>query len=144
MILFIDDEKRRTGSYRDELEFLDFQVVFKNSVDEAIHFLEENLPEVELVILDIMMPSKEIFKEVDTSDGLRTGIFVFEWIRRKSRSLPTIILTNLNDEEVKQRFLGEGHCWFARKPHYKPYELGELVVKTLGGSIPTVDNLSDV
>ena len=121
MILFIDDEARHMRSHLDELELSDFDVEFKQSVDEALDFFEDNFAQIELIILDIMMPPGNRFKNIDS--GLRTGVHIYDKIRPAAPDLPIIILTNVSEEELAKRFHGEKNCWFMRKEEYLPFEL---------------------
>ncbi|MFQ5603009.1 MAG: response regulator [bacterium] len=131
MILFLDDEKREMDSYAKELELCGYKVVFQKNVDEAWHFFENNVDGIDLLILDIMMPPGSIFKKVDTREGLRTGVHFFERIRKAAPDLPVIILTNVSDYQLLQRFRKEDNCNFFRKEDYLPFELAEEVEKIL-------------
>jgi DNA-binding response OmpR family regulator len=127
MILFLDDERRIMDSYVRELEFSGYQVAFQSDVDTALKFFEENLPQIDLIILDIMMPAGSTFKDVDTRQGLRTGLYMYEKIRQKASNVPVIILTNVSDEKVAERFRSENKCWFFRKEDYLPFELAQQI-----------------
>jgi len=127
MIVLVDDEKREMDSYVRELRLSGYEVSFQRDVDTALRFVEENLDRVDLLILDIMMPAGFCFKDVDTNSGLRTGVFFYERIREKASDLPVVILTNVSDEGVAERFSGENKCWFLRKEDYLPFELVEKV-----------------
>jgi DNA-binding NtrC family response regulator len=74
MILFVDDEIRGVDSYITELHLSGFDVSFQENVDEALRVLEERIDDVDLVILDIMMPPALTFIDMDTQLGLRTGL----------------------------------------------------------------------
>src|SRR5689334_685673 len=103
MILFVDDEQRRMGAFIEELE-RSFEVCFIKEVDEALFFFEENVTSIDLLILDIMMPSGHVFRDVDTQYGLITGVYFYDRIRQWAPDLPVIILTNVTDERVMKRF----------------------------------------
>src|SRR5437762_11267389 len=96
MILFIDDEKRFMESYVDELECRQLLVKYVQNVDEAMSLLETRLKEVEIVILDTMMPRGTRFQSVDTESGLTTGLHVYKWIRERTQEMPVIVFTNLH------------------------------------------------
>lgn len=131
MILFIDDEERHIDSHVQDLRLSGHKVSLLQNVDEALEFFEKNLPQIDLVILDIMMPAGTAFIDVDTMQGLRTGLFVYEKIRQKVSELPVIILTNVSEERLAERFRKEKKCWFLRKEEYLPFELTEYVGKIL-------------
>ncbi len=130
MILFVDDEMREMDSYKLELEMSKYTVVFEPDVDKALAFLEEAYNDIELLILDIMMPQGKNF-EAARHEGLRTGVDFYESIRKTHPELPVIILTNVSDESVRERFNGEAYCWFRQKTRVLPYELAECVDEIL-------------
>lgn len=133
MILFIDDDKRRMKSYVDELEYSEYVVEFKSDVDSAIEFFKHNQKQVELVILDIMMPAGNIFNNTQTENGLRTGICLYQEIRKQKETIPIIIFTNtsisgdksLNDIENNEMTL------FCAKDSFVPKELVKQIKSLL-------------
>lgn len=127
MILFVDDERRWAESYVEELELSDHQVSFQMNVDVALQEFERNRPQIELLILDIMMSPGLSFRDIDTDLGLRTGIRFYERIREQAPDLPVIIFTNVSDRTVESRFAEEKNCWFLRKIDYLPHEIAEQV-----------------
>lgn len=127
MILFVDDEARLMDSYREELELSPFKVTYIKRTDEALKFFEENVEQIEMLILDIMMPPGGSFKNEDTEQGLRTGLRFFERVKQQSPDLPIIIFTNVSDPGVKEYFVEKDKCWFFRKEDYLPFELAEQV-----------------
>ncbi len=131
MILFIDDEKREMDSYVRELELSGYQVSFQKNVDAAIDFFEGNFREIELLVLDIMMPPGEVFKNVDTEGGLTTGIHVYKRVRQRFPTLPVVILTNVTDENIIESFRKEAHCRFLSKEEYLPFELVDEIKEVL-------------
>lgn len=131
MILFVDDEIRHTSNFVKELEECGYQISFQSDVDLALQFLEESKNDIELMILDIMMPSGKRFKDVDTDDGLRTGVHFYERAREILPELPVIILTNASDEELGVQFRREANCWYFQKKDYLPYEVAHEVKRIL-------------
>jgi CheY-like chemotaxis protein len=86
MILFVDDETRRMKSYVQELQLLDYDVNFESNIDDALIFFESNHKQIELVVLDVMMPTGNSFSEDRSDYGLRTGICFHERIRLKIKN----------------------------------------------------------
>ena len=128
MILFIDDDKRLMDSYIEELRFHGFHVVFESNVDRALKFLEERLPEVELLILDLLMAPGESFVHT-ANEHVTTGGRFYERVRETQPDLPIIVLTNL--PSANRAFEGDPHCQFFRKMDLFPYQLADVVTKTL-------------
>lgn len=125
MILFIEDESRQNESYREEFEMSGYQVVLKRKVDEALAFLREQASQIQLVILDVMMPPGEALKDVDTALGLRSGLRLFEKIRQEVPGLPVIVLTNVTDQSVRDFFMSNGVPYLQKKN----YDTDQLVRK---------------
>lgn len=131
MIMLVDDEAREMDSYLRELDLAGFRVSFQPGVDEALQLWKEEGPRIRLLILDIMMPPGKAFQDVDTSEGLRTGVHLYDRVRRDDPDLPIVILTNVSDQRTRERFQHDSRCWFLRKEEYLPYELAEAIGEVL-------------
>jgi DNA-binding response OmpR family regulator len=127
VILFVDDERRHIDSYTDDLTRSGYDVVYRPGVDNAVHYFDANSAEIRLVILDLMMSPGKTFENVDTDDGLRTGVHFYYRVREKVPELPVIILTNVNEDDVRAIFEGDENCWYFEKEHYLPYEITQEV-----------------
>ena len=127
MILFIDDEKRRMKSYVEELELSSYQVKFISDVDSAVEYFKKYQEKVELIILDIMMPTGNSFNSSQTGNGLRTGVPFYEEIRKQKPILPIIIFTNVYDEQLLQYIDKDNMTLFCEKDSFIPIELATEV-----------------
>ena len=134
MILFIEDDKRWAEVLVDELTLSGFKVAFFEEVDCALKFFNLNYARIELILLDIMMSWGTSFSNEETDDGLRTGVLVFERIRKIAPAVPLIILTNINKQELSQRFPVGNRCWLVHKSDFLPHELAEAVRNRLAES----------
>ncbi len=132
MILMIDDEPEYTLSYKEELELSGYQVAFRRDVDAALEFLREHREQIELVILDIMMAPGRALAGVDTQNGLRTGVHLFDMIKEQVPEVPIIVLTNVSDRKVAAYFRSRENCRFLRKEDYLPFELVDEISRILG------------
>jgi CheY-like chemotaxis protein len=123
-ILFIDDEKRRMDSFAMELQLSDNEVIFCHDVDTAWNYFVKNCEQIQLIILDIMMPYGNLFKEDSdsTEEGLRTGNLLYQKIRESTPDLPVVIFTNVSDDEVAEIFRTEKNCLYLQKKDYYPNE----------------------
>jgi len=130
----IDDEQRETNSYVDELRFSGYQVQFERDTDRAIQYLKDHLAEIELLILDIMMPPGRVLANADTRNGLRTGVHLLALIREMTETLPVLVLTNVSDQGVEEKLSRMAHCRFLRKEDFYPFELVDEVKSFLGTS----------
>ena len=86
-LLIIDDDTKLLGSYRDLLSPYGFEVLVADDGKKAIPIVEQN-PDIQLVILDLMMPGM---------DG-RTWL---RWFRPVNAQTPVIIISayKLGDED---------------------------------------------
>jgi CheY-like chemotaxis protein len=130
MILFVDDEPRYAQRYVEELSRA-YAVEYVASTSLAIDLLVGQADEVELLVLDLMMPHETAFDADETRDGIDTGLRLYERLRAHRPSLPVIVLTNVSDENVLRRFDDEPHCWLRRKRDCLPQELLLLVREVL-------------
>ncbi len=105
-MLVIDDDTRLLASYRDLLAPYGFEVLTAPDGQDAIPLVEQN-PDIQLVILDLVMP------RMDGREWLR-------WFRSLRRELPVIVITayklDPNDEELKPAVVLE-----------KPFHVAELL-----------------
>jgi len=131
VILFIDDEPFYVGSYIDELRDSGYEVKIETTVDNGADCFRNNTGQIELVIIDVMMPAGKTFKRVDKSLGLRTGFLLYDWLRDLDKDIPIVILSNTDHQEVKEKFANETNWWFFRKDECFPFELVEAIKEIL-------------
>lgn len=132
MILFVDDEQRRMETYVEELELSGYQVRFISDIDDAIKTFQEEQEQIELLILDVMMPGGDILESADTEFGLRTGICFYEKIRKQNSSLPIIIFTNISDKDVAQKIEKDENSLFLQKEEVLAVQLVRKVKQSIG------------
>ncbi len=122
MILFIDDERRVMDSYIDYLTLKlspeGYDVVFLDTIDPALDFLENRANEIDMIILDVMMPPGTKLDREQTSYGLRTGIVFYDLIRKKLPILPILVFTNYSDEDLEKRLENDPNCRFYQKTDF--------------------------
>ena len=122
MILFIDDERRVMDSYINYLAMKlspeGYDVVFLDNIDPALDFLENRGDEIDLIILDVMMPTGTKLDRKQTSDGLMTGVVFYDLIRKKLPILPILVFTNYSDEDLEKRLKHDPNCRFLQKTDY--------------------------
>jgi CheY-like chemotaxis protein len=122
MILFIDDERRIMNSYKEYLELKmrgdNHEVRFISDIDEALEFLEKHSAEIDLIVLDIMMPWGKQFSSEKTNGGLQTGVLFYERVRDYSGDLPVLVFTNYLEEDLEKRLEQDTHCRFLQKSDY--------------------------
>jgi len=117
-IFLVEDDQYLVDIYITKLEKEGFEVDLARDGQEALDFLEKNKPD--LLILDIVIPS------VDGWEILRR-------IRKEERlkSLPVIILSNLNQKREVMKGINLGATKYLIKAHYTPSEILEEVREML-------------
>ncbi len=128
MILFIDDEKRYVKNYIEALEEVGFEVNYINNVGDALEFIKsEESKKIELIVLDVMMPSGKIFTNEETDEGLNTGIGFYKKFRDNFPNTKVFMLTNVTRENVREFFEGQKDCFFDRKDDIMPVGFAKKV-----------------
>jgi len=134
-ILFVDDDPWYSRRMLEELEDAGYRVRFvSSSGTEALEMLESGIA-VDLIVLDIMMPPGHRID--DPTGGRRTGVRLYEHIRRDMRlSVPIVFFTVVEDQQVHSyieqvgREVGLGSVILV-KP-VAPLELVEKVRELIG------------
>ena len=64
MILMVDNDGSRMEPLKEYLMLYGYDVELKMDVDGAMNFILENIGQIELIILDIMMPNGELLNNL--------------------------------------------------------------------------------
>ena len=118
-ILFVDDESLVVEVTSQILEALDYQVTVRRDGAEAVEFYRKAWPEVDLVILDMVMPrmgGKDAFLEM----------------QKINPQVKALIVSGFSVEGEAQHLLDSGALGFLQKP-YRRIELARMVAKALKG-----------
>jgi CheY-like chemotaxis protein len=132
MILFVDDEERRMESYIEELRRSNFLVQYEKDVGKALDFFRINYNELELLILDVMMPIGDIFEDVDTNYGLITGIKFYDRVRQDSPNVPIVIFTNMVEDNIQEKIQNDEKVQILHKEEYLPLDFVKQVKDFIG------------
>lgn len=111
-ILIAEDEEDLREMYTHALSSQDFEVLPAINGNEAIEWLERRGKEIDMILLDIVMP---------VMDGLETLEKIKE--NESFKKIPVIVFTNLNNEEDKQQAIGLGANDYFVKSQHTPAEL---------------------
>ncbi len=134
MVLFIDDDVMPTAYYKMALEQSGYRVhqcYGPNSTLEALND-QRFVQTICAVILDAMMPS-ERFGDAATEGGMSTGAALFPVLREiLPPKLPILILSNVDDEQIRSKFPKEEAVLFRRKIDLPPLELVYFVDQVTG------------
>ena len=112
-ILVADDENYILESVKNMLEDLGYSVVTASDGMEAVEFYERHVNEIDLVILDMIMPKMG-------------GVETFDTIRAKNPNLKAIFCSGYNLNSFAQEFLERGSAGFIQKP-FKMTRLSQMV-----------------
>jgi len=102
-ILFVDDEKTIIEVMQDILEALDYRVLTANSGEEAVQLYDSLKDEIDLVILDVIMPGM---------GGLET----FETIKTFNPDVKVIFSSGYSVNRIAREIMDKGCRGFIQKP----------------------------
>jgi CheY-like chemotaxis protein len=129
-ILFVDDDPAMFP-YVEYLELDGYTVEFVNSDSEAIDELVANKRHFDVVILDIMMPSRKYSRD-QTDQYHGTGLRLAENLRVTYPTLPIILLSIRVDSEVQEFASRNGIQALMRKEMTSPARLAQQVQSIVG------------
>ena len=98
-ILFIDDDRRLADVLGEYFAAEGgWEILHAYGPKEALEIVEHQPPELELVLLDIMMPPEGVFDAGRSDYGQSTGVLLLEKLRaRLGESVPIVILSARQD-----------------------------------------------
>jgi CheY-like chemotaxis protein len=117
-ILLIDDEEMVRTTVREMLTWLGFDVLVAADGQEAIETFRARAETVTCILLDLTMPRM-------------SGEETFREFRRIRQEVPVILCSGYNEQDVTQRFVGQGLAGFVQKP-YTLANLQEALQRVLG------------
>jgi CheY-like chemotaxis protein len=131
-IVIVDDEFVAMSYYRRALELDGYDVQHYKSVDDLKSILfDKQTPPIDLFIIDIMLPPGEIYSSQQTDEGVYTGLFLAQDVRKKYTDKPIIILSNTIfravREAAKRLSSRLNNCIVMQKVDTKPIELADVV-----------------
>lgn len=105
-VLIVDDEKAISELISDSLEEEGFKTLIENDSNQALEFIKENKDEIDLAILDIMMP---IMDGYELCRKIRDIVnFPIIFLTAKNRSVDTIVGLEIGaDDYITKPFVVE-------------------------------------
>lgn len=131
MILFIDDEKRRMSSYLEACQFAGLEVKLIDDPELGWEEFLGSKKSLDLLILDIMLPTGDRFDRPGSLGGIRTGLELLKDVRKEAPRLPVLLFTQSNDREPDEMIISDPRSYIERKINVLPSELPDLVRKIL-------------
>ena len=123
LVLVVDDDEYVLQAVYHALESYGYSVILAEGGRRAVEFYRQRSHEIDLVLLDMMMPGM---------GGLET----FKALRAINPDVRVIVTTGYDQREAAARFAQQGLAGFLRKP-FDPEELAAEVRRLLGGSTET-------
>ncbi len=122
MIVFVDDDRIYIKNYLEELSE-NYVVHHEYSIDRAFEFIIDNSENIELLVLDMMMPSGDLLKDKDNDNGRRTGNLFIEELKKKIdlTLFPIIIFTHVNIQNLPAIVIGV-KIQKLQKEDFTPYQ----------------------
>ncbi|MCX7965770.1 MAG: response regulator, partial [Syntrophorhabdaceae bacterium] len=111
-ILLVDDEKVILEVGKELLEVLGYKVLTAENSFDAVKIYMERMDEIDLVILDMIMPVK---------DGEET----FEELKKINKNVKVLLASGYSVDKATERIMEKGCSGFLQKP----FNLNELSVK---------------
>ena len=116
-----------------------YTLVHKKDGDEAFQGAADE--KYDAVVLDIMMPPRNHYGEMDTHDGLHTGRFVYLDLRKHQGTIPIIVLTNLRHPDPHSLFPvnSDANLFICQKEDTPPRALADIVAKAIRQYVNSVE-----
>jgi CheY-like chemotaxis protein len=116
-VMVVDDEVALRDALREMLLWLGYDVVTCGDGSEAVKYFQVHYSEVDLVILDMIMPGG-------------SGRECFRQLRDIDKNARVILATGCNVEEEEQKLYNEGLAGILRKP-FVSHQLAKIVAETI-------------
>lgn len=124
MILFVDDEISRINPILASFELEELKVEAIDNGIDCISFIKDNLSEIELIIVDLMIPYGE--KSVN---NIYPGIELITDIQKILDNVPIMVFTNVASSKIHDFLQGLDIKEIIQKVDVAPFELVEIVKK---------------
>lgn len=117
-ILFIEDENDLVDAYHAVFDYHNYNFLSTPDIEQGLMFCR--MGEVDVVLLDILLPNKDKNQEVE-----KLGFVFLEKLKAdpKIKNIPVIIFSNLNSMEDKKRGRDLGADDYLAKVEKTPQEV---------------------
>jgi CheY-like chemotaxis protein len=117
-IVLVDEDEIQIPLLISELQINGNEVVDFKEADSCIRFAQSE-SNIDLFIVDIMLPSKEYYSDSVTRGFLYTGVFLARDIRKSHPETPILLISNHSDREslnkIEKALDTIGWCVFLSK-----------------------------
>jgi two-component system cell cycle sensor histidine kinase/response regulator CckA len=104
VVLVVDDEVTIINVATEMLEEIGLRVLTASDGSQAVEEFRRNVDRISCVLLDLTMPGLD-------------GAQVFHEMRRINPQVKVVLSSGYNEQDVTQRFVGEGLAGFIQKPY---------------------------
>jgi len=127
-ILYVDDEQWLMSGIVDSLS-VDYKIQTASSADEALALLEDTANRIDLILLDIMMPTGS--RIVDPNRGRTSGVgFTRLVLQEMKLGIPVVCYSVVDDKEVASELKKLGVAEIVPKSR-PPSELEKVIQRQL-------------
>ena len=117
-ILLIEDDPFLLSMYTTKFELENFQVEAAEDGEKGLELALETNPDI--ILLDILMPKMNGFEVLEKLK-----------IDAKTKDVPVILLTNLNQKDEIERGMSLGADDYLIKAHFMPTEVVDKIKKVI-------------
>jgi CheY-like chemotaxis protein len=135
-IIWAEDDDFVMEPFFDKLRDEGFDVVVAKDGSETLRLLDKNVPNVDLICVDIMLAPGSLLSAQETYAGRRTGLALARKIREKYHDIPIVACSVSKDEDVVDWFKRYG-LGYIQKPSL-PSETVDLIKQAVAaGTVHT-------
>lgn len=133
-IIFIDDEQEQIEVYKEDLDIaarekgnILLRILMFDNLQKAYQYIKENFNNIDIIILDIMMPGGDEFHEKDEDPmGLKSGIYFYQEVKRICPNLDIRFFTNVTNLEMEKLIGSDTVIYY--KDQLLPFELTKEIL----------------
>lgn len=122
-ILIAEDEIDLREMYVTALSAAGFNVFAASNGEEALDILEKSYPEIDIILLDVVMPKMDGFEALKKITK-----------EEKYKGIPIVISTNLDNDEDRAQAQEYGIAEYFVKSKHTPSELIKMLQGLIGKS----------
>lgn len=143
-VVLVDDTPLQVIPWRAELAVRGIRLVIFHEADDCINFVEKDTSGVDLLILDIQLPSRKRYLSEDTDHYNMTGLLLAYDIRRISKA-PILFVSNYTRGNTLKRIDKAmqiiGNCAFLQKGKIEdPEDFGHELERVLTDGVEALNS----
>lgn len=135
-ILWVDDDIKRLRVFVDEMQDEGYEIIQAETPEEMEAVLSRERQNIDLIIMDLMLPIGHRISPVKVNNGRLTGLFLIERIKENKalKKIPIILFTIISDSSVSN-WCKNHNVKILRKADVLPSELCQHVLSILSNGI---------